>query len=242
MHALILGANSDVARPFARILAEREKASIQLASRDLEPLERSAADLKVRGASSVSVHEIDLRRFERHHSFYTSLDPRPDLVAVFAGYLGEKAGGTTETDEIRMIFESNFAGCAHFLEIAAADLAVRRTGCIIGVSSVAGERGRKANYLYGSAKAGFTAYLSGLRNRLHPDVHVLTILPGFIRTKMTEGQDLPPLLTASPDRVASDIYQAFRKGKDVVYTPWFWRCIMRVAREIPEPIFKRSPT
>jgi decaprenylphospho-beta-D-erythro-pentofuranosid-2-ulose 2-reductase len=119
---------------------------------------------------------------------------------------------------------------------------LKRTGKgrIIGVSSVAGERGRQSNYFYGSAKAGFTAYLSGLRNRLFPAcVQVLTVHPGFVTTAMTQNMKLPAILTAHPDEVAEDILRAVNKGRDVIYTKWFWRYIMCLIRLIPENLFKR---
>jgi short-subunit dehydrogenase len=105
---------------------------------------------------------------------------------------------------------------------------------------VAGERGRAVNYLYGSAKAGLTTYLSGLRNRLfRKGVQVTTILPGFVRTKMTAGMDLPAKLTSEPEQVAADIYRAYLRRKDVVFTPAKWRLIMLVIKALPEAIFKR---
>jgi short-subunit dehydrogenase len=110
---------------------------------------------------------------------------------------------------------------------------------MVGISSVAGDRGRKSNYIYGSAKAALTAYLSGLRNRLYDaQVHVMTVKPGFVATKMTEGMDLPEKLTAQPQQVAEDIYNAQQKGKNVLYTKWVWRYIMMIIRAIPEWKFK----
>ena len=121
-----------------------------------------------------------------------------------------------------------------------ATLEKEKRGFIVGVSSVAGDRGRKANYIYGSAKAGFSAYLSGLRNRLYESgVHVLTVKPGFVNTKMTEGLDLPPKLTAQPEDVAKDIYRAQQKGKDVLYTKGIWRLVMLIIKYIPEFMFKK---
>ena len=123
---------------------------------------------------------------------------------------------------------------------AKSSFAARRSGTIIGISSVAGDRGRATNYIYGSAKAGFTAYLSGLRNRLAGQgVHVATISPGFIATRMTAGMDLPEKLTASPEEVAEAILAAQEKRRDVVYVRPIWRLVMMVIRSIPEPVFKR---
>jgi decaprenylphospho-beta-D-erythro-pentofuranosid-2-ulose 2-reductase len=111
---------------------------------------------------------------------------------------------------------------------------------ITGISSVDGARGRQSNYLYGSAKAGFTAYLEGLRNRLyHQKVHVLSVQPGFVDTRMTEGMPLPPLLTATPGLVAEAVYKAIKKKRNIIYVKWFWRWIMLIIRNIPEPVFKK---
>jgi hypothetical protein len=110
---------------------------------------------------------------------------------------------------------------------------------IVGISSVAGDRGRGSNYVYGAAKAGFTAFLSGLRNRLSPlGVRVVTVKPGFVRTRMTEGMKLPPVLTAEADEVGRAIFKAERGG-DVLYVRPVWRGVMAIIRAIPEPVFKR---
>jgi short-subunit dehydrogenase len=117
---------------------------------------------------------------------------------------------------------------------------LRGKGAIIGISSVAGERGRQSNYFYGSAKAGFTAYLSGLRNRLYKKgVHVMTVKPGFVRTKMLDNMQTPGPLTAMPSQVAEDIYQGLTKKKNSIYTKSVWRPVMYVIKSIPEPIFKK---
>jgi short-subunit dehydrogenase len=126
------------------------------------------------------------------------------------------------------------------LNEAALRMERRGNGCIIAISSVAGERGRASNYVYGSAKAGLTAFLSGLRNRLaRKGVSVMTVKPGFIATKMTDGMNLPPWLTAQPDEVAAAIYRAHRSGRDILYVRPIWRPIMAVIRYIPEVLFKR---
>jgi short-subunit dehydrogenase len=138
------------------------------------------------------------------------------------------------------MFSVNYVGAASILEIAAADMEKQGKGTIIGISSVAGDRGRGSNYLYGSAKAGFTAYLSGLRNRLFSSgVHVLTVKPGFVYTAMTAHLPLPKPLTAQPHQVAKDIFRAAQKQKNVIYTLWMWRYVMMIIRNIPEFIFKK---
>src|SRR6516164_9862855 len=126
---------------------------------------------------------------------------------------------------LRQSLDVNFLSAAELLEIAAAYFEPRRSGFIAAISSVAGDRGRQSNYTYGAAKAGLTAYLQGLRNRLwRAGVHVLTVNPGFVDTPMTRGRINPnSLLVATPERVARDIDRALRRRRDVLYTPWFWR-------------------
>ena len=122
----------------------------------------------------------------------------------------------------------------------AQDIARRGQGFIVGISTVTGERGPQSNYSYGAAKGALSIYLSGLRNRLHKNgVRVITMLPGFVRTKMTEHLDLPEKLMAEPAEVAEDIYTAYTKGKGIIYTKWLRRLIMTIIKAIPETVFKR---
>ena len=115
------------------------------------------------------------------------------------------------------------------------------SGCLVGISSVAGDRGRASNYVYGSAKAGFTAFLSGLRNRLaKQNVHVVTVKPGFVNTSMTEGMDLPAKLTAEPEEVANAIVKSVEKSRDIIYVRPVWQLVMAIIRNIPERIFKKT--
>ncbi len=135
---------------------------------------------------------------------------------------------------------TNYEAPALVLGVLAARFAQRGSGVLVGVSSVAGERGRAANYVYGSAKAGFSAFLSGLRARLTgTGVHVLTVKPGFVYTRMTAGMALPPMLTATPEQVARTVLRAVRRRRDVVYSPAIWRLIMLAVRAMPERLFKR---
>ena len=134
---------------------------------------------------------------------------------------------------------SNFEGPASIMATLANRFEERGSGTLVGVSSVAGERGRATNYVYGGAKAGFTAFLSGLRNRLaKKGVHVLTVLPGFVATRMTAGMDLPAKLTAQPAEVADKIAAAVAAGRNVIYVRSVWWLIMMIIRNIPERIFK----
>jgi short-subunit dehydrogenase len=236
---LILGAGSDMAVAIARQFAA-DKYNIQLAARNISFLQAQQQDLQVRYGVSTSAHAFDALDFNSHLTFYESLPVRPDITICVFGYLGDQELGQSNWQEAARIIHTNYTGAVSVLNVVANDYAVRRDGVIIGISSVAGERGRQSNYLYGSAKAGFSAYLSGLRNRLfHQGVHVMSVQPGFVYTRMTEGLRLPPMLTARPEDVAMAIARAVRAKKDVLYVKWFWRYIMLIIKLIPEFIFKK---
>jgi short-subunit dehydrogenase len=236
---LILGAGSDMAIAIAKKFAAA-KYDIQLAARNAQRLQPLRSDLAIRYNVAVSLHEFDAERTETHLPFFRSLSPVPDITICVFGYLGRQQQAETDWEECRRILQVNYVGAVSILNIVAAAYAEKGKGTIAGISSVAGERGRLSNYLYGSAKAGFTAYLSGLRNRLfHQKVHVLTVQPGFVYTRMTEGMPLPALLTARPEQVASAVYTGIVKKKNVIYIKWFWRWIMLIIRSIPEAIFKK---
>ena len=139
------------------------------------------------------------------------------------------------------MLRTNFEGPALLLGLLAERFLARGSGTLVGVSSVAGDRGRGSNYLYGAAKAGFTAFLSGLRNRLAPKgLRVVTVKPGFVRTQMTAGMKLPPVLTAEPGEVGRAIFTAAEKSsRDVIYVRPIWRPVMMAIGSIPERFFKR---
>ena len=236
---LILGATSDIAQAIARQFASHNY-SLQLAARDPIQLERLASDLRIRFQVSVQVLAFDATDFDVHAAFYQHLSPAPSVVISVFGYLGNQEKGQHDWEEAKMTVQTNYTGAVSILNIVAEDFAHKKAGTIVGISSVAGDRGRGSNYLYGSAKAGFSAYLSGLRNRMSGvGVQVITVKPGFVDTSMTEDLDLPPLLTAQPESVAVDVFRAVKTKKDVVYTKWFWRWIMLVIKIIPERIFKK---
>ena len=240
MHVLILGANSDVAQALARKFAQAERPQLTLASRDLELLEKQGRDLEIRFQVKARPVYFDATDFASHAGFYDRLDPKPDVVVLAFGYLGDQQRGQEDFGEAQRIIAVNFLGAVSTLEIIARDFEARGHGFIIGISSVAGERGRRSNYLYGAAKGALALYLGGLRNRLHPrGVRVLTVLPGFVATKMTEHLELPARLLATPEEVAEDVYRAYKKGQEIVYTKGLWKWIMRIIKMIPEKIFKR---
>ena len=241
MRLLVLGANSDMAAALAAVFAREQKADLYLASRQLESLEGLARDLSLRYQVQAQAVFFDALDQETHAAFYRSLNPPPDGVVVAFGYLGDQDKAQREWPEARRILETNLLGAVSILEPIAQDMSQRKAGFIIALASVAGERGRMSNYIYGAAKGGLLVYLDGLRHRLSSQgVRVLTVQPGFVATKMTQGMDLPGLLTASPQEVAADVYRAWRRGRSRIYSKWFWRWIMLIIRCLPQKIMHRT--
>ena len=239
MNVLILGANSDMALATARQFAQKEKAAITLASRDLGALQKKATDLAIRYQAQCDAVFFNATDYQSHNAFYESLPAKPDVVVAAFGYLGDQRKSQDDFQEARKIMETNYIGAVSILELVAADMERRRNGWIICISSVAGDRGRQSNYIYGSAKGALTIYLSGLRSRLFKkNVQVMTVLPGFVRTKVTEGLDLPERLVSEPDQVAEKIYNSYRR-RNILYSSMKWRLIMLIIKHIPEVIFKR---
>lgn len=236
---LILGAYSDIAVAIAKKYASEGYALI-LAGRTVEKLEKLKGDIRIKFNNVVAIREFDAFDFASHAAFYSSLGAKPDITICVFGYLGDQVFAQDHWEEAYSILTANYIGAVSILNIVADDYEKRGSGCIIGVSSVAGERGRQSNYLYGSAKGGFSIYLDGLRNRLYKHhVHVLTIKPGFAATKMTEHLNLPTPLTAQPEQVAKAIYKAYLKKKNIIYVLPIWNFLMLIIKSIPEPIFKK---
>lgn len=236
-----MGATSRVARFLAYRFAG-EGAELYLAGRDRDELGRLAVDIDIRFATPVHVGLFDLTQFDDHASFLSRvLDILGDLdgVVLLAGYLGDQEKAEASPDLARYVINVNYTGPACLLTLVADYFAGRGSGFIVGVSSVAGDRGRQSNYVYGSAKGGLALFLQGLRNRLYfSGVRVITIKPGFLDTGMTFGQKTLPFLL-SPEKAARRIHQSIRAKRDVVYLPFVWLPLMLVIRAIPERIFKK---
>jgi short-subunit dehydrogenase len=214
-----------------------------LIGRDLEELQAVAADLNLRHNVSASTQEVDVLNFAGLESGLAACialaGDSLEGAVLCTGYIGDPESARKDLNEARRILDINFTGSALTLEVLARHLEQQRKGFICALSSVAGDRGRQSNYHYGSAKGGLTTYLQGLRNRLyHSGVHVLTVKPGFVDTRMVFGRGKLPLV-ASPEAVARDIYRAVMRRKNVVYVPGFWRVIMFVVRLVPEGLFKK---
>lgn len=233
---LILGARSDIGRALAKGYAAKGCEVILAARGDISA---DATDLALRtGAKvrSVSFDVID----GQPDAFFDALGVVPGTVVMVAGLLGDQTESAADDAAAARVMDSNYSGPSRYLLAAARRMANVPGACIIGISSVAGERGRASNFVYGSAKAGFTAFLSGLRNaHAKTGLHVMTVKPGFVRTQMTAGMNLSPVMTAEPEQVAAAIMAAQGKRADVIYTLGRWRLVMAIIRAIPEPIFKK---
>ena len=237
---IILGATSTIARAFARKVSERGD-SIILAGRDMDELERSAADCLNRGSPSAHAVPFDARDAASFDAALTMAEEAEGTVsaAVFVGSMPPQEDMDADPSLIEGVVTDSFTGPAVFLTRLAPLMEQRRSGMVVGVGSVAGDRGRIGNYIYGASKAGFHTYLSGLRNRLgRSGVHVVTVKPGTVDTAMTWGMDALPFL-AQPEKIADDIINAVDKKKNVLYTPFIWWPVMTVIKSIPESIFKK---
>lgn len=236
---LILGATSDIGQAIA-VRYAKSGYHLQLAARDSADLQSLSSDCSIRYSINCSTHSFNATAFDTHEAFFRSLAVVPDITVLVFGYMDTNEATTTDQLKLLNTIHVNYTGAVSILNIISRTYKSLGTGSIAGISSVAGERGRATNYVYGSAKAGLTAYLSGLRNEMFAHhVHVASILPGFVYTKMTENMKLPALLTATPQQVADTVYAAVDKKKNVVYVKWFWRWIMYIIKAIPEFMFKK---
>jgi len=237
---IILGATSSMARAFARRVSERGD-TVFLAGRDLDEVKRNALDCTAHGAPLAETLLFDARNSDGFEAIIERAGAQEGLinVAVFVGSMPPQDEIDANPALIQDTVTDSFTGPAQFLQAITPLMEERGGGTIVGVGSVAGDRGRIGNYVYGAAKSAFHTYLSGLRNRLtQSGGHVLTVKPGFVDTAMTWG--IPGMfLVASPENVAGDILRAVEKRRNVIYTPFFWRYVMLIIRAIPEPIFKK---
>lgn len=237
---IVLGSTSEVAQAFVeKALQEGEKYErIYLFTSNKEATERFAKHIDVKFLQQSEIIELDLTKEINYFDFD---HVNSNVLFCATGYLGGSTeDGLYDNKNTERIIDINYSKLIPVINYFAQKFESKRSGTIIGLSSVAGDRGRQSNFIYGSAKAAFTAYLSGLRNYLfEKKVHVLTVKPGFMATKMTEGLPLNPKLTATPKQAAECIYKAFKKQKNVAYVLPIWGVIMMIIRNIPEFIFKK---
>ncbi len=243
-NVILVGATSGIARPLGRRLVARGW-NLVVTGRDPARLAPLADDLRVRGNGTIATLVFDPSDAAAVAGLCGAaaalLGGPIDGVIVCHGTLPDESGAWLDVEQTRGAIDANFTSAAMVLAAAAQALENRPGAFLAAISSVAGDRGRQSNYAYGAAKAGLTAYLSGLRNRLHPrGVVVITVKPGIVRTPMTEGLAAARSpLAADADTVARDIERAILRRQAVLYTPWFWWPVMTVICAIPEAIFKR---
>jgi len=239
---VVLGATSGIALDVQRQLA-RQGCELLLVARSPQRLAEIQADLLVRGAQQVVTYSADLAAIQQHAAIFEFVRhtfPDFDTVLLAYGSMHDQKDSETSVDTLLEELQVNFVSATAILTLFAADLERRRTGCLAAITSVAGDRGRRSNYVYGSSKGALSLFLQGLRSRLHPaGVRVITIKPGPVLTPMTDH--LPNSARfADPEQVARDIVRALeRRSPDVLYTPKIWRYVMTAVRHIPETVFKR---
>lgn len=238
---LIIGATSAIARATARLFAVRGD-RLYLIARDAAKLSATAQDLRARGAAGVGSATADLDDLEAHEALLENAAQTLggiDIALIAHGTLPEQRDLEGSYRATERELRTNFLSVVSLLTPLANRMEAQKGGTIAVISSVAGDRGRQSNYVYGTAKGAVSLFLQGLRGRLHKaGVNVITLKPGFVDTPMT-ANIAKNALFASPETVAKGIIQAIDKGREVVYLPGFWRAIMLAVRAVPEPLFKR---
>ena len=238
---VVIGATSAVAQSIAKIHAARRDALL-LVARNEQRLQAIKDDLLVHGADSCSLYVLDLCNTEEHDTLWQEIYKdcgKLDVAYIAHGVLPDQKECEESYEKALQSLEVNALSVISLLTGLASRMEADRSGKIVAISSVAGDRGRASNYVYGTAKAAVSTFLQGLRNRLQKSgVTVLTVKPGFIDTPMTKDFE-KGMLWAKPDKVAADIVNATDRNKNVIYTPSFWFLIMLIIKLIPERIFKR---
>lgn len=239
---LIIGATSAIATACARLWAEQGN-TFFLVARDHEKLEQTAADLRAHGAKAVTLHSMDATDLASHPAMLSSclsVLQQIDIALIAHGTLPDQKACEQDVDVALREFAINGTSVIALLTHLSNQFEKQRCGSLAVISSVAGDRGRPSNYLYGTAKAAVSTFCEGLRVRLYKvGVNVITIKPGFVDTPMTQGLKLPSLLLAKPEKVARRIVEGIERNATILYTPGFWALIMLIIRCIPQTIFKR---
>ncbi len=236
---IILGATSDIGVAIAKKFAS-QKFDVLLAARKPEQLKPLESDICIRYGVNCSSLPFDALQYDSHARFFNSLQPKPDVSICVFGILEDEEQAFEDWQLTESMINTNYTGAVSILNVIAKYYIGQKKGTIIGISSVAGDRGRASKLIYASAKAAFTVYLAGLRNKCFKEnVHVMTVQPGFVYTKMTENQPLPKPITSTPPQVADIIYKAYLKKNNIIYVKWYWRYIMFIIQSIPEFQFKK---
>lgn len=235
----IAGASSGIGKSLAELYASTG-VNIQIASRNAEALNSMAIELQNKYKVSVEVYQLDVTIQQSINDLSGQLITIPDVAICSIGYLGVDTRDFSNVSEINKIYAVNAEGCVSLLNVFAALFQKSGRGVIVGISSIAGDRGKSKNLFYSSAKAAFTSYLDGLRNELfHQNVHVITVKPGYVDTPMIKGLNLPSKLIISSDRAAVLIRKAIDQRKNVVYVPSKWKFVMWLINSIPEYFYKK---
>ena len=239
---LLIGATSAIASACARLWVA-QGARFFLVARDAEKLQALAADLGVRGAESVGTFAMNAEDTSKHGEMLDSALQRlgqVDIALIAHGTLPDQRACEADANLTLREFAINGTSVIALLTVLATQLEQQRSGALAVITSVAGDRGRPSNYVYGSAKAAVSVFCEGLRARLFKaGVSLTDIRPGFVATPMTEGLPLPALLVAQPEQVARRIVAGIDRRVDVLYAPGLWRWIMLIIRHIPGNVFKR---
>lgn len=232
-YILILGANSDIAKELS-ILFAKKGYNLYLASRNTSSLIHLKDFLERRYDIKAEILPFDVCNFKSHRRFYQNLNVKPEGVILAFGYLGDQSIAQTKFMEAKRIIETNFLGAVSILEIISEEFERTKKGFIIGISSVAGDKGRRKNYIYGASKGGLSIYLEGLRGRLaKSNISTLVVKPGFVNTKMTKHLRINKRLISSPKKVAKEMYKAYKEKKKELYIPWFLKYVMHLLKFFP---------
>jgi decaprenylphospho-beta-D-erythro-pentofuranosid-2-ulose 2-reductase len=241
---LVLGGGSEIALATCRLLAAKRSVRVVLAARKPELLDDAVVDLRAAGAAAVDVVSFDATDFESHEAFVRSTFERFggfDVVLLAFGVLGDQAAAETSGAAARDIVQTNYTAVVSVAVPLAACLEAQGHGSLVLLSSVAGERVRRSNFVYGSSKAGADGYFQGLADALAGSgVHVMIARPGFVHTKMTAGMKPAPL-SVTPEQVAAAIAHGLATGAEIVWIPSALRFVMSALRHTPRALFRRLP-
>jgi decaprenylphospho-beta-D-erythro-pentofuranosid-2-ulose 2-reductase len=241
---LVLGGTSDIARATVRALAARRARAVVLAGRDPQGLEAAATEARAAGANRVAVEAFEATEVERHSEVVQRLfvaHGPVDLVLMAVGILGDQDRDAADPEAAARVITTNFTGPAAALLAVAAQLRAQGQGTLVVLSSVAGERVRRANFVYGASKAGLDGFSQGLGDDLAASgVRVMVVRPGFVRDRMTAGRQPAPFST-TPDAVAEAIVEGLARGVDTVWVPGQLRAFMALSRHLPRALWRKVP-
>ncbi len=229
----IIGGNSDIGFNVAKCFA-KDNFNVQLVSQNFNELKNKQIELEKNYKVKCIINELDFQNFDQVNNFIKTDKIQPEIILVAIGYL-EKFEKNYEK-----IINLNYRTLVNYLEQNLLNgYKKEKLNTIIGISSVAGEKGKKMNNIYSSSKAAFSVYLDGLRQRLYKDkINVILIKPGYVKTKMTKDLNLPKILTSSPNKIAKIIFDSYKYKKTSIYAPFYWKYLLFIYKMIPEFIFK----